>query len=138
MQCALCKEIADKSYIITSNRHASCLINLRPVKEGHVMVIPNRHVERADELTAEEAKCVLDLVEQVSEALNREFGNYAFVTINPFHRRSERHFHIHLIPSFNGTRELFNIAEKTPLNEEAPPEKRREVHKRVVRHLQHR
>ncbi|MCX8206031.1 MAG: HIT family protein [Candidatus Micrarchaeota archaeon] len=135
VSCALCKEISAQTYVITSNKHASCLINLRPVKDGHVMVIPNRHVERGDELTADEAKCVLDLVEQVSEALNREFGNYAFVTINPSHRRSERHFHIHLIPSFKGTRDLFSIAERTPFNEEAPAEKRKEICWRVTRHL---
>ncbi|GEM_PF-776491 len=134
-ECNLCKELATGTHVIIETRYVFSLVNLRPLKEGHIMVLPKRHVESFDALTKEEAKEIFEVIEEHSEILKHEFGHYPFITINPHHMRSERHIHIHMVPSFNGTRELFAIAEGAPLNEEAPKEVRVRIKERIVKAL---
>lgn len=133
--CALCNALREKVNVVSEGRLVFSMINLRPLKGGHVMVLPKRHVEEYSELTREEAKEMFEHIEKIAEAIKKEYGYYPFIAINPAHRRSERHVHIHLIPSARGAREFFALAENLPMNEEAPPEIRIEMRERIANRL---
>ncbi len=134
-ECPLCEELKLKRRVITENKTAFVLVNLKLVKEGHVMILPKRHVERYDELTPEEAKDIADLIERVSDAIYKEYGHYPLIAINPVHRRTQPHIHIHLVPTDKGAREFFALVEKTPLNEVAPEDRLKKVLEDLRKHL---
>ncbi len=51
-KCVFC-DLREK-YIITTNDNAVLTVNLFPYIDGHLMVIPKRHVESFEEITEEE------------------------------------------------------------------------------------
>ena len=76
-----------------------------PASPGHLLVLPKRHVPSWFALSAQEQIDILDLVDECQKMLSREFepqgynvgfndGKAAGQTIN--------HFHMHLIPRFEG------------------------------------
>jgi len=83
------------------------------------------------DLTDAEARDIFVLVDEFSELLKHKYSHYPLVAINPVHRRSERHIHIHMVPTNNGTREFLSAVEGVPKNKEASLEERL----RVVREL---
>jgi diadenosine tetraphosphate (Ap4A) HIT family hydrolase len=117
--------------LIAESDHAYSIVNLRPLKAGHVMVLPRRHVEHFSDLTKEESKEIFDMVEFMADVLLEEFDIYPIITINPIHARSEKHVHIHLVPSEKSIREFFAIAEHVPLNKEIPAKERIGLKERI-------
>lgn len=133
--CALCDELKRKDSVAFETENAFVLVNLRPLKLGHIMILPKRHVEVFDGLTPSEAHEMFSLIERCTRALGKEYKVYPFVCINPPHRRSELHVHIHLVPSSNGVREFLSRLENVPMNEEAPKHIRLEMKDRISRLL---
>ncbi len=135
MDCDLCEEYRLKRRVVYENETAFVLVNLNLIKDGHVMVLPKRHVEKFNELTPKESKDIADLIELVSDVIYKEYGKYPIIAINPVHKRSQKHIHIHLIPTDKAAREFFALVEGTPLNETAPGPKLKAVLESLKKHL---
>ncbi|MGB9634947.1 MAG: HIT domain-containing protein [Candidatus Micrarchaeia archaeon] len=134
-ECNLCRELLEMENVVVVGKHSFVLVNLRAIKDGHIMVLPIRHVEEYTELTEQESKEMFGFVEKMSHILHKEYGNPSLTVINPVHRRSERHVHIHLIPSKYGAREYISMVENVPANAEVAAHVRKEIRDRLQRAL---
>lgn len=101
MECPFCK-IKDT---LLENDKSFAIYDKYPVNNGHILIIPKRHINSFFETTKEEKKSLLDLLEKAKTFLDDNLnpdgynigineGKYAGQTID--------HLHIHLIPRYHG------------------------------------
>lgn len=108
--CVLCAkpQLDDDAAALIVGRGEYCcaLLNLYPYNNGHVMVVPYRHVADLTELTEEETAESIALVKRVMEALRAtmnpggfnvglNLGSAAGAGIAP-------HLHWHVVPRWHG------------------------------------
>lgn len=107
MDCVFCK-IRDglvPSVKIYDDERAFAIMDINPLTEGHLLVIPKAHVATIYEIADEDlgrsavvAKRIAQAMEKVlqSDGLNLVQAN------GPAAFQSVPHFHLHLIPRWNG------------------------------------
>ncbi len=112
--CALCNCIHETFRVITKTPHSFCVVVKETLKEGHVMVLPQRHTESFSQLNPIEAKDLLDLVEIMRSRLNHFFQEDVLIVRNTGVHSTQPHIHIHLIPSKGSLRDLIGKYENIP------------------------
>ncbi len=101
--CELCRVKEDK-YIL-KNKYAYAIMDKYPVNEGHMLVIPIRHVSDYFELTKEELEAISDLVYKCKDYLDETYkpdGYNIGVNIGEYAGQTIFHTHIHFIPRYIG------------------------------------
>ena len=86
-----------------------------PVREGHTLIIPKRHVSAIFELTDEEVVACFDLIKRIKRSLDEKCspGGYKIgINIGRPAGQSVMHAHIHVVPmggeKISGRNEIFN------------------------------
>lgn len=76
-ECVLCQVIESASAVPTRHvhqgAHAVVVMNAFPYNNGHVLVLPRRHVDRIEELDADEASEFWDLVTRSNSAIRSAY-----------------------------------------------------------------
>jgi len=76
-----------------------------PVTEGHLLIIPNRHVPDYFSLTAEEKTALWAMVDEGKKLLDKRFkpnGYNIGINVSAAAGQTVMHCHIHLIPRRSG------------------------------------
>jgi diadenosine tetraphosphate (Ap4A) HIT family hydrolase len=76
-----------------------------PVNEGHVLIIPKRHTASYFDLTDEEKKDAILLLDKVKGIIQKKYNPQGFnigININETAGQTIPHVHIHLIPRYIG------------------------------------
>lgn len=76
-----------------------------PVNEGHALIIPKRHTANYFDLSLEEQKDCIDLLNRVKGIVQEKYNPAGFnvgININEAAGQTVPHVHIHLIPRYNG------------------------------------
>jgi diadenosine tetraphosphate (Ap4A) HIT family hydrolase len=97
-----------KNEIILHNELAVMIRDTSPVRDGHSLIIPRRHVSSFFDTSAEERMALMQLLDQTKKDLDEEFNPDDYnIGINdgPLAGQSIPHLHIHLIPRFRGDKE---------------------------------
>jgi diadenosine tetraphosphate (Ap4A) HIT family hydrolase len=100
-ECPFCNRVAVRDEIIHSRPAAVAFADAYPVSEGHVLVVPRRHLARLEELDADEWAEVFSLVREVCrEPCKRDGVDGANVGFNSglAARPTVEHAHVHVIP----------------------------------------
>lgn len=99
-KCPFCDLKA--KYFVIEGTHCVLTVNLFPYEDGHLMVIPKRHIEKIAQISQEETLETQDLISKGIKLLKTEF-NYA--SINVLYReggekagQSLLHIHTHILP----------------------------------------
>lgn len=112
MGCELCRTLeTDRDRIIYQDDRVFVMVNLEPVKEGHVMILPIRHAQELKDLTPEESQSFLRAVDMCMAAVNEAYGQTPMCLVNGWKHRSQAHLHAHVLPSKEGLRGLYVAAE---------------------------
>ncbi len=127
MKCALCLAITQDWRLIKESKYSFCSVIKWPLKLGHVIIIPKRHVEDMKELNKDEAKDLLDLSDYVITILQKVFGGNTTMHLNNGTGRTEEHLHFHILPTKGGIRDFVSHIEGLPRREEVSKEKTREM-----------
>ena len=76
-----------------------------PITPGHTIICPVRHVEKFEELTADEKSAIFELALKIKKALIELFGaegfHYAW-NEGKIAGQSVPHFHLHVVPRKQG------------------------------------
>ncbi|MFP4521827.1 MAG: HIT family protein [Fibrobacterota bacterium] len=108
--CVFCgkeKPVDDKKDLLLY-RGGKCfvLMNLYPYNNGHLMVIPFRHLNDVSLLDADERKEIFDLTVKSKEVLAKVYSPHGFnVGMNlgrPAGAGIDEHIHMHILPRWNG------------------------------------
>ena len=101
------------------------ILNLFPYNNGHLMVIPNRHIASLAAATAEELRELIDLTRLSEIALTEAYAPHGLnMGINlgkPAGAGILDHVHMHVVPRWNGDTNFMSVVGKTRvLAEELP------------------
>ncbi len=102
--CYFCKCVEEKN-IVLENKLAFALFDGYPVNEGHMLIIPKRHIKDWWETTYAERKDILSLVDQAKEYLDKKYkpdGYNIGMNLGESAGQSIMHLHVHLIPRYVG------------------------------------
>lgn len=101
--CPFCSRIRDRTGLVAMGRSTVAFNDADPVSDGHVLVVPARHVKYVTELEPDEwtdlwavVRAITAYAERESDGVNVGFnaGTAAGQTI--------AHAHVHVIPRFTG------------------------------------
>lgn len=111
-ECALCRALTlEAERVVYRDDLAFVLLNFEPLKPGHLMVLPVRHVQDMGELNPEEAQAFLRLADRCQEAVRKMQHEETIFFVNGWEHRSQAHLHGHILPSKHNLRGLFVAAE---------------------------
>ena len=102
-KCIFCDYNREK--IVEQNNLAYIIYDNFPVNEGHMLIIPFRHVDNFFELTEEELSAIYELLIKGQEKLKKKVKASGFnVGVNIGHDAGQTvfHVHVHLIPRLPG------------------------------------
>jgi len=101
--CPFCH--LEASRVIAENVLALVLRDGYPISPGHTLVIPRRHIGSFFEISDEERRAMLELLDLQKVLLDQEFSPAGYnVGINDGASAGQTvpHLHIHLIPRYTG------------------------------------
>ena len=93
------------SEILLENNFSYAIYDKFPVSKGHILIIPKQHNSNYFDLSLEEQKECLILLNNAKKILDKEFkpdGYNIGININKDAGQTIWHAHIHLIPRYNG------------------------------------
>ena len=91
--------------ILVENELALAFFDKFPVNEGHVLIVPKRHLVSLFDATQEEVISLWKLIEDVKESLEQRFhpdGYNIGVNVGAAAGQTVFHLHVHVIPRYQG------------------------------------
>ena len=104
MDCIFCKivngEIPSKK--IYEDDKVIVIMDVNPVVDGHVLVIPKEHVADYTELNNDLLLHIYDVAKKISDKLIKKLGSRGLsFCVNYGDSQVVKHFHLHLLPDYN-------------------------------------
>jgi ATP adenylyltransferase len=113
------------SLVLFRGAHCFVILNLFPYNNGHLMVVPHRHIPSLSEATAEELVELIELTRRAEIALTEAYEPHGMnMGINlgkPAGAGVLGHVHMHVVPRWNGDTNFMSVVGQTRvLPEELP------------------
>lgn len=102
--CFFCKCIEKKDFSL-ENELAIIRFDDFPVNDGHLEVIPKRHVQDWWSITKEEKIAIFELIDEAKKIVDNKFhpdGYNIGMNLGVAAGQSVMHLHVHLIPRYKG------------------------------------
>ena len=105
--CKIFKEKKDKkNFIITRTKYSFSVLNIYPYNNGHVLIMPKRHVNDLSKLKREERDDLMDLLDSTKahiDAIMHPNGYNIGINLGKAAGAGfPKHVHIHLVPRWTG------------------------------------
>jgi len=108
---------ADDSLVVVKNKLTFTVMNLYPYNNGHLMVVPYRHISEFDLLTAEERIEIMSEVERAIKALKLTIRPEGFNLGANLGKAAgagiDSHLHFHIVPRWNGDTNFMPVLGET-------------------------
>jgi ATP adenylyltransferase len=126
--CIFCEALATPGadpLVVHRGRGTFIILNKFPYNNGHLMVVPNRHVEWLADLEPAELAELMSLTQAAERALTDVYHPHGFnMGLNlgkPAGAGVPGHLHLHVVPRWNGDTNFMSvIGEMRVLPEELP------------------
>jgi ATP adenylyltransferase len=125
--CVFCDAPQGEQAALIVFRGATCyvILNLYPYNNGHLMVVPNRHIASLTAATREELCELIELTQRAEVALGEAYNPHGLnMGINlgkPAGAGVLDHVHMHIVPRWNGDTNFMTVVGGTRvLPEELP------------------
>jgi ATP adenylyltransferase len=115
-----------QSLIVFRGRTCFVILNLYPYNNGHLMVVPNRHIATLGAATREELCELMELTQRAEAALTEAYDPHGLnLGINlgkPAGAGVLDHLHLHIVPRWNGDTNFMSVVGQTRVLPEELPE----------------
>ena len=112
MDCELCGLREREAHrVVYADDAVVVVVNIEPLKEGHLMILPVRHAENLGDLDPAEAKAFLGTVDRCAKVVGNLSEDPPICLVNYGTHRSQPHLHVHVLPSKQPLRGLFAASE---------------------------
>jgi len=104
-RCPFCSEFAAGRGIVCKTDHFFMRWDRYPVSEGHLLVVPKRHIQYFSELSVEEAGALGSAIQEAIGIVRGKIGPDGMnIGINdgPAAGQTVPHLHVHIIPRRSG------------------------------------
>lgn len=105
---AFCGTLAGRlpASVVLRDDRCTAFLDIQPVNEGHVLVVPNNHVELPRDLPDEDGAAVFRVARKVAATLYKSAVRCEGVTLRladgEVAGQEVPHVHLHVIPGFEG------------------------------------
>jgi ATP adenylyltransferase len=114
--CVFCEALtvsSESGLLLHRGELCYVILNLYPYNNGHLMVVPNRHVGSLAEATAEELVELMDLTRRAEIAVNEAYAPHGLnIGVNLGKAAGAGvldHLHIHVVPRWNGDTNFMTV-----------------------------
>jgi len=100
--CRLAKKEAPASYIY-EDKEVAAFLDMRPINEGHTLVIPKNHYENIYEIPEEKVAHLFRIVKKVAYAVKKGVSAQGVSIVQNNERAAGQivfHLHVHIIPRY--------------------------------------
>jgi histidine triad (HIT) family protein len=100
--CRLANKL-EPTHIVFENDLITCILDIAPLNEGHVLILPKKHYLDVDDLDIETANAIMAAAACISKALKMVFkpdGISIFQNGGKFNDLG--HYHMHIFPRYEG------------------------------------
>jgi len=116
--CRICRQKKDReNYILCRSRDSFAVLNIYPYNNGHVLIIPNRHVSKLSQLTHHERDDLMDLLDKsirlLDSTLKPKGYNIGMNLGKIAGAGFPGHLHIHVVPRWAGDVNFMPVTAKT-------------------------
>lgn len=116
-QCIFCKIIKGDipSYTIYEDDEFKVILDVGPVSKGHALILPKNHYQDLYELPEDIAADAIKLAKRMMTQMTEKLGCDGFNICQNNKEAADQtvpHFHMHLVPRYNGGQKFFSY---TPL-----------------------
>jgi ATP adenylyltransferase len=126
--CVFCNAHTGDEARLVIFRGATCfvILNKFPYNNGHLMIVPNRHVASLAEATGDELCELIELARRAEVALGEAYAPHGLnMGINvgkPAGAGILDHVHLHVVPRWNGDTNYMTVVGQTRVLPEELPE----------------
>ncbi len=104
--CVMCRVLEADSYVVWRGSRCAAVLNAYPYSSGHLLVIPDRHLEDVEELDGEESGEIWGTVRAGVQALKAAYRpdgiNLGANLGTAAGAGLPRHLHLHIVPRWDG------------------------------------
>ncbi|WP_078410133.1 HIT family protein [Priestia abyssalis] len=103
MSCPFC--LLPKESILLENDHAIAFFDKYPVQQGHLLIVPKRHIKTYFDASMAEVAAIHALLHEGKQMLDAKYqpdGYNIGVNVGEFGGQTVMHLHVHLIPRYQG------------------------------------
>ena len=105
--CRIAKEKKDKkNYVLIRSKHVYSVLNIYPYNNGHILILPYRHVKYLKDMAKPEREDLLDMLDRMQLLVNKKLKPQGFnIGINLGRTAGAGfpgHLHVHLVPRWRG------------------------------------
>ena len=124
--CIFCEALRrDDGLIVHRGAHTFVILNLYPYNNGHLMVVPKRHLARLADARPEELTELMALARTAEMAVTEAYAphglNMGLNLGKPAGAGVLDHLHMHVVPRWNGDTNFMSVVGETRvLPEELP------------------
>ncbi len=127
--CVFCTAVADTAadpLVVFRGKSCFVILNLFPYNNGHLLVVPNRHIATVASASSEELSELMELTRRAEIALTEAYAPHGMnMGINlgkPAGAGILDHLHLHVVPRWNGDTNFMTIVGQTRVLPEELPE----------------
>jgi ATP adenylyltransferase len=141
--CVFCRALTDPDaapLVLFRGRAAYVVLNLYPYNNGHLMIVPNRHIGQLAAATRDELGEMIELTQRAERAITEAYAPHGMnVGLNLGKSAGAGildHLHIHIVPRWSGdTNFMTVVGGARVLPEELPQtgERLRPIFERLAR-----
>ena len=111
--CSAAPRPADDPLVVHRGTTAFVILNLYPYNNGHVMVVPRRHIASLGDATADELAELITLMRDAELVLTAAYAPHGINVGMNLGRAAGAgvadHLHIHLVPRWNGDTNFMTV-----------------------------
>lgn len=123
--CAALAALDRELLVIHASPRVFVMLNKYPYNNGHLMVVPHRHVARLADLDRAELAELMEICQLAERVLAREYAPHGFnMGLNLGKSAGagiEGHLHIHVVPRWNGDTNFLSVVGETRILPEELP-----------------
>lgn len=120
MDCVFCKIIngAIPSYSLYEDEIVKVFLDINPNSNGHMLIIPKKHVKDFDEIDNETLLHITDIAHKMKTLVEEKLNPQGIIfTQNNGCVQEVKHYHLHLIPVYDNktlkdVKEVYEILKK--------------------------
>lgn len=137
--CIFCKIInreIDASSIY-EDELSIAFLDIHPITEGHVLIVPKKHCERFTQLDAETAAHLFKVGHRILKAIEqseiRSEGANLFLSDGTVAGQEVMHCHLHIAPRFKGDGQRVGFTHSDPA--QFPRKRLNEIAQKIAKHV---
>ncbi len=103
-KCVFCEIINRKSpaHIVYEDSYVISFLDIDPINEGHVLIVPKHHVDTIEELSDETLTDIMGVAKKMVSTLKKLYGNEGYSIMQNGGKFCDfGHAHFHVFPRYD-------------------------------------